>query len=897
MKKIFTPLLMLVALLCSTTALAASGLRICGIDVNTDPLTDGTEWRTITGPGISGYVVYNPTEKRLVLNEATLTSSGTADGIYNYGVDGLLIEIRYNSSITTNSEGSNTAAIYCDKRTVIKGWYGANSIFTLRNTGAGPAIKSRGAEIYIYKAKFTATAANNHAIVGQTYNGVKPVIRFDATQVNATAASGYYAVTGFTEEIDMKMTVLSNNATINATTGTIVNSSNEPMQSAEILPALIIGSSWISKNTRGSIDSTGQLYEYVDGLLRLDNVNLDGVTLISRLPDLTIRFVGNCSISSNDWTLDLYGNTTIIGDGIVNITSTARTAIYINDAYNLIIRAREFNALSTASNYSGIYGRSGSTLTLNKCSDDCIYRFAGGQANICIPKLVMNDMDISTEETYWNRSDGYTYYKGEIAKGTTLDWGTWFKPTNAIDYCNLWVAGTHVRQGSTSYITSPYMDKVALYYPSSKLLKLDGVTINMPGNSNPQTGAVIYSEIQDLNINATGTNNWESVRTALHLSGSGTASISGSGTLNITSQESAAINTTGSTSVLLARSGDVMAMKGKTYGFYGCSNSSLTINKSGNGTNYKFMGETANIANIPSLNLSDGVHIWSTNHWFNPDKSAIYYQENIATSTGLNNGTWIRSDVAWTEYPIQIAGTRLYGSTAEGMGNIRGFWNEYVKGGSISYSPAINTLTLKDAVIEADKYAIINDKEDLTIKLEGNNTISAQENCPYVIYLGAATTITGGTLTINQQGRGGYCFYVDDADLTFNQAQLSFSGNFGTGIYGNPDRILKFNYSDIEACSTNYGTIINWGSIILTGCDVIEPNPVQKTSFGIADENGDYRCKVVISSDPDAINTVSETEAAIEDIYDLSGCKLGQAGSGVNIIRRKDGSTTKILRQ
>lgn len=898
MKKIFTPLLMLVALLCSTTALAASGLRVCGIDVN----TDATTTQIITEPGISGDVMYVPNDKRLMLESATLTSSGNDDGIYNYGIDGLKIVIKYSVSITTNSEGSNTAAIYCDKQTRIDGWYGPNSILTIRNTGAGPAIKSRGADIDISAAKVTATAANNHAIVGQTYNGEKPSIRFDATQVNATAASGYYAVTGFTEGIKFGTSALSNNATVNTTTGTIVNSSNEPMQSVEILPALVIGTgnaSWIMENSFGHLSGTeNSRFDYHNGILTLTDAYLDGMTLVSRIPDLTINFEGGGTISSNDWTLDLYGNTTIVSDGTVNITSTARTAVYINDAYDLTIKAREFNALSTASNYTGIYGRSGSTLTLKKYSDDCIYRFAGGEANICIPNLVMNDMDISTDEAYWNSSNGYTYYQGEIAKGTTLEWGTWFKPTSAINYYDLWVAGTHVRQGSAYYIASPYMNKVVPYYPSSKQLRLDGVTIDMPGNGNPQTDAVIYSEIQGLNIYAIGSNEWTSNVNALNLGGSGTTTITGSGTLNITSNEGAAINTTGSTSLTLARSGDVMAMKGKTYGFNGCPNSSLTINKSGNGANYQFMGKTANVVNVPSLSLSDGVRIWSSEHWFNSDKNAFYTRENVAATTAAGfGGTWIRSDVTWTEYPILIAGTRLYGSP-EGMGNIRGFWSKYVKGRRISYTPANNTLTLEDAVIEENQNAIASSSQNLTIKLEGNNTITAKDNNQYpTIYLEQSTKITGGTLTVNKEGSGGACIYVVDGNLLFDHAQLSFSGNYAYGILGNTGRFLQFDYSDIEAGSTSDGTILNWGGILLTGCCIVEPDPMQNVNGNIADANGNNRVKVVISSDPDAVNAVSAQEAAVEDIYDLSGRKLGQAGSGVNIVRRKDGSTTKILRQ
>ena len=89
MKKFFTHLILFTALmLCSASSWAQ--LMVCGHSVD----LNATSTQTITGSGISGTVTYNPSNKTLTLDNATLTSSGINDGIYNQSVEGLDILFR-----------------------------------------------------------------------------------------------------------------------------------------------------------------------------------------------------------------------------------------------------------------------------------------------------------------------------------------------------------------------------------------------------------------------------------------------------------------------------------------------------------------------------------------------------------------------------------------------------------------------------------------------------------------------------------------------------------------------------------------------------------------------------------------------------------------------------------
>lgn len=1106
MKKIFTSFLMLMALLCSNTALAGSGLSVCGIEVNTEATTE----QTITGSAITaGKVTYQPNNKTLLLDNATLICN-YEDGIYNYGVEGLYILLRGTVKISVYSNGWDGACIRCLKATTISSGLGdtAPPTVTLENRFSGPAIKSRGAKITISDVNLTASSKLYNAIDGIEDNGNKPSLRINYSRIKATGASNYRAITGFTGGMDLNLSVLSENTSIDAASGSIVNSNNSAVNETEVFPGITIGTvhvgsiySWKILSTFNTGASTAEgLYNYssVTKTLTLENVKIDGATIVNRIPDLTIEFKGNAIISSSSWTLDLYGNTTLKGNGVVNITSTDKTAVYINNASNLTISLPELQVQSKSSAYSGIYGRAGSSLTLNKYNDDCIYKIVGGYSNICIPKLIMNDMDISTGDTYWNPSDGYVYYKDQIDKGTNLGYGTWFKATSKISYYNLWVGGTHVKQNNTKYITSPNMDKIVSYDSSTQTLKMDEVTINMPGHDNSQSNAIIYSMIKDLNINATGNNNWTSNRFGLNLGGSGTTTITGSGTLNVTSNESTALNTFGTTSITMERSNGIAAFQGKIYAYLGKPSTTLLIKKTGVGAIYKFAGETANFANLPSLSLGNGVRVSTSYMWYNDDAQTFYYKDAVAKASDVSDGsaTWIRANVEWTDYPIYICGTQLY-SGGYG-GNINGVWNKYVKGGDIYYTPSTKTLTLKGVKMDReDVYwnCIFSQQDSLVInvvgtnelrsetgygnysplRLDGNTTIqgtgsiSLTGGAGSISSLDADHTITiddvnidisenvmggGGTLAINMttpgkkmtvkgkvymwgsialgdntqitQPEGAYIsggsihyaygdyanniviqkvepydltiagckvtstncndifgdgvfsydnqtrtltisgdytyddigsFIESDIDqliikvdgsstlqstspgsmlflrgnttitgdmlrlvctnpneglgiylkksntmLTLDHAQLAIEGeHLSFGITGEPSLGTKLciNYSDVTISPTTYGTIYDWKGITLTGCWVIEPYPSQILDKGIADEHGIFNGGIFISSDPDVIDAVSQTEAVrdVYDVYDLSGRKLSQAGSGVNIVRTKDGRTTKVLRK
>ena len=159
MKKFFTSLLMLMALLCSTTAFAEDyGIKVAGVLV-----TDANK-SNITGSGISGKVTYDPTNKRLEFADGTVITT-TTDGIANRGIDGLSIIINGTVTVNTSCTNETAAALFCSQNTKLTTWSGKSPILKLNNTGAGNAIRSyTGANISIYNLRISAKAGNNDAV-------------------------------------------------------------------------------------------------------------------------------------------------------------------------------------------------------------------------------------------------------------------------------------------------------------------------------------------------------------------------------------------------------------------------------------------------------------------------------------------------------------------------------------------------------------------------------------------------------------------------------------------------------------------------------------------------------------------------------------------------------------
>ncbi len=738
MKRLFTHLMLLTALmLCSASSWAQ--LKICGHSVD----LSATSTQTITGSGISGTVTYNAPSKQLTLENATLTSSGNDDGIYNQSVDGLSILFKGTVTINVNSTGNNVAALYTDKNlTLTSPGAAAPPVITLRNTGAGPAFKVRGATVTAWGDNITATAANNHAVVGEVYNsGTKPSLIFHFSRLSATGASDFKAVTGFTGGLSLYIAVHSGGTSFDSASGAIVNSSNSAVQEAVILPALTLGKLYIGAAGERSINtsSTGAStasgkFEYSSSAkkLTLTDLNVNGAGFVSRIPGLKIDFKGGGTLINSGIAMDLYGDTELTSDGTVELTSSSASAIYFNGNYHLTVCMPELVVTSSGGGGCGIKASDfpSSKLTLKEYNSQSVYKFLGTTANLRVGSIELNGMEVWTPDTYYNPADRTMYHHGVEAKGT--DQGndaTWFRSLNysGFTFYDLYVAGTRVSNRNSSSIVNPSIKSGKVTYDnSSKTLTFDGVKMEVASADDQG----VRSYIPDLNIVLKGTNEMTTNATLFSLSKATT--FSGSGNLEATSKEKHGISTAAGTNVTIATTNYII-VNAKGYGYWGGGGTGekLTLKKTASDDfGYAFDGTEGTLINVPELVL-DGM-AFSNSAW--PGLYGCYFDGKEIKQNGGNRAKgYVAFKSIKERTGIYVAGQEIVRCNDASYPIYVG--SPYIKSGtqSVAYAPQTKTLTLDNATIdyqgtETNSYDIrLEPNVTVNLVVNGTNTLTGNE--------------------------------------------------------------------------------------------------------------------------------------------------------------------------
>ena len=559
-----------------------------------------TEIQTITGSGISGTVIYYPTSKRLVLENATITADED-DGIYNKSVDGLYIYFVGTVRITTSSSGTNVAGIYCQGKTYLMPY--GNSLHaptvTVINTGAGPAIKSiEGADVTVYSINLTAAASNHHAIYAQDSANLYVT---SSTLTARTADSKCRAITGFTGGLNpnfsaSRMEVFNNSShEFDTASGSVVQNGT-PVRNTMLVPSIMIGdlalggSNEITTTTTGATSVSGSVtFNTVDPIpwLELDGFSMTDKSIVCRLPNLEIRVKGTNIITTNEENaaaIQIYANTTFTGDGTLEVENDNENdgsnsyAISTHNNANVVFH---INSLEAKAGKCAFYGERTGILTLQEYSKNSIYRFVGGTCNIYTGNLVMKDMDIWTRDTYFNPKECKMWdaSMGRAACGTFIDRdGTCFKSAFDVTHYPIYVCGTQVNSRNCFNVLSQYITGGKVVYAhESQTLTLSDVKID----SEDVFDAILNEGIDGLEIKMTGESDIKVRDNVFKLYGNTT--ITGSKlTLKSEAEDNDALGiyiSNGGT--LTIKDADIeVAGDGFTYGITGTNECSLIIDNS-----------------------------------------------------------------------------------------------------------------------------------------------------------------------------------------------------------------------------------------------------------------------------------------------------------------------------
>ena len=908
MKRILFPLLMLAALLFSNTAWATDyPVYVGGVRV-----TDDNKANINPSGKTSGKISLDGTT--LILDNVTMNTGGNA-GV-KITEAGYTVRFKGTNTLTSESTG-----LWFDKAVTLDGVLGTCATLNITVTKAGYCgIVFNGTDgtNHIYNL-FLRVNTIATAISGNWTDKGKVKLSLSCVDMIARSsgaqAFNYYADIRF----DSGDAMLQNGARFDASRQTVVDASGNPLAAVETKGSLYVGSviARIGSNTftlrpegltAGSIqyDGSSKTLKFNSAVLKTDRVLVDN----RAISGLAIESSGSNTLTSTGSTaMQLRANTSFTGNGTLNLATTAATssAISTYDDADVTIAMGALTAKGT--NY-GFYGQNSGRLTLNKlATGSSSYTFVGANGNLYTGELVMNDIDIWTKKATFKESDGRMYHDGKVARGTDLNSdGTSFKSTDLFTYYDLYVAGTRVHSRNNEDITSPLMTLgKASYDPATKTLALSDVLIENSHRSNTVEDYGIYHAINGLTVTTTGTNIIKTADIALELGGNTT--FRGWGDITVKSTAEHAIDMRGNSGLTLQRSGGVMTVEAKKYGYYGYQETALTILKSGGvGGLYKFLGEEGNICNT-RLVMGNGVNFHSKWTWYNADRSAVFLHDDYACGTDQSqHGTWIRGDIAWTTYPVTIAGTPLAGAIVDGVlrGNVTGFCNPYYTGSGITYDPATQTLNLDNVDIDYAPGTTTNDGviktesgTTLTIAVTGDNSLKGDQAFAGLWLNKSDVTITGdGTLSLSARRDDLYGLNESTVKVQGDVTVEALTNGIGSNNYAK--ELVVGGNAVVRAKQISFlrQLTLNDGHAITEPAGAIFADNAVRVGTAVAQD-------VVIKSTADGIEAMDNGQWTMDngqwtmdnEVYDVAGRRLDQPRRGVNIVRTAGGKTVKVMRK
>ncbi len=151
-----------------------------------------------------------------------------------------------------------------------------------------------------------------------------------------------------------------------------------------------------------------------------------------------------------------------------------------------------------------------------------------------------------------------------------------------------------------------------------------------------------------------------------------------------------------------------------------------------------------------------------------------------------------------------------------------------IKSGTVTFDPATNTLTLKDAVITAP---VRYDKEEsnietslFTLRLEGKNEITSRR-ASVAIANGDAVIEGPGSLKTSSEIDCGFYFYGNHTFEIRNTGQMELEGKWGISGSSSIESIegnLKITNANVRAKGREY-SICDFKTITLEGCEIVSP--------------------------------------------------------------------------
>ncbi|MDO4727199.1 MAG: hypothetical protein Q4A56_08315 [Porphyromonadaceae bacterium] len=329
----------------------------------------------ITSNDIHGYVSYDAHTKTLTLNEADIDVLETIAGINNEKIDGLVINLIGENTISS----SNNGGIILHKNTEIRG-NGSLKISSESFTGIiiknSTTLKVTDCSIAINGAKCGIAGISGTA--GETLTVNNATIRATGKEEGSL---NYLADIKLTDCIikepeealfDSSVHAVVHNGNIVKTRITIDKDNGIPIPYGLKIADIEINAANASDIAATSPNITGSVsYDHSTKTLTLNNAYINVSELIEGINNqsidgLIINILGDNTISASDnCGIVLYKNTEIKGSGLLSVSSEMHAGITIY--MNTTLTVNEGCTVKTKGRYgiTGIYGTNNETLVVN----------------------------------------------------------------------------------------------------------------------------------------------------------------------------------------------------------------------------------------------------------------------------------------------------------------------------------------------------------------------------------------------------------------------------------------------------------------------------------------------------------------------------------------------------
>lgn len=251
--------------------------------------------------------------------------------------------------------------------------------------------------------------------------------------------------------------------------------------------------------------------------------------------------------------------------------------------------------------------------------------------------------------------------------------------------------------------------------------------------------------------------------------------------------------------------------------------------------------------------------------------------------------------LAQATYELYLGGTQV---TSDNASNVTGAWK---KAGTISFDADSRTLTLKDAVIEAegDDNCIRNGLGKMTVQFIGNNHLASVYGSGIYNDMNGNMTITGDSVKIETSQQSSI-FTSYDSNLKIVGCRIDAKGLWGiTGVTGKKNENLTIENATVYA-NGKYGSISSLALFTLKNSYIASPADAvwNADCCALCQNTGIITGKYVVIK-PGANTGVSSAAnvnaITVRQIYNSTGRPSRQLRKGVNILKLSDGTARKVI--